>query len=312
MNVYSGKSEILKQRNTVVTIGTFDGLHKGHIDILQLLKTKADELDARSFVITFDPHPRSVVSKDYEIDLITTLEEKKKLFEENDVDNLMIIEFTKEFSQLDSDAFVLDYIVNKTGAKHIVIGYDHRFGRDRGGSEDNLRKLGNKYGFEVTVVGPRQVDDETVSSTKIRNALKAGEVEKACNYLGREYRIRGKVVEGAKRGRILGFPTANISPSNDKKLIPAKGVYFVEVVLESTKHYGVMNIGVRPTFDDTLQTVLEVYIFDFDKNIYNEKIEIGFIKRIRDEKKFSSKEELVEQINKDKEKALEILNTLVN
>lgn len=312
MKVYSGKSEIEKQDNTVVTIGTFDGLHKGHVDILQALKAKADEMNARSFVITFDPHPRSVVSKDYYMDLITTLEEKKELFEENGVDNLMIIEFTKEFSQMESDDFVLNYIVNKTGVCHIVIGYDHRFGKDRGGGEENLRELGKKYGFGVTVVGPRQVGDNTVSSTKIRKALNNGDIETAEEYLGRQYKLRGKVVEGAKRGRKLGFPTANIEPNSDNKITPAKGVYLVNVGLASGRYYGVMNIGYRPTFDDEFRLVCEVFIFDFSGKIYGEDIEIGFIKKIRDERKFTSKEELIEQINKDKEEAKAILNTMVN
>ncbi len=312
MNIYTDNSQIEKNKNTIITIGTFDGVHRGHRNILNLVVEKAKSFNGRSLVITFDPHPRTVVSKTADIGLLTGLDEKIEIFDEIGIENLLVVKFTKEFSQLSYEEFIEDWLIKKVGVKHIVIGYDHKFGKNRGGDEIKLRSSGNKFGFDVSTVSSISIGDETISSTKIRNSLLEGDLEKANNYLGRNYLISGKIVEGANRGKLIGFPTANINPDQKEKIVPKKGVYVVSAILDSTNYFGVMNIGVRPTFDNSQITVIEVHIFDFNRSIYGEKIKVKFLKRIRDEKKFESKEELIEQIKKDKKESIDFISTLVN
>ena len=311
MNLYTQDSNINKTKDTVITIGTFDGVHLGHQKILNHVLHLADEKKSRSFVITFEPHPRLVVSKNYDIKLLTTLDEKVKLFEKIGIDNLMVIKFTKEFSGLSSKEFVRNYICNKIGANHIVIGYDHKFGKNRDGDENKLRELGKQMDFDVTKVEPITAGDTIISSTKIRNLLSEGDIALANKFLGRAYTLSGKVVNGAGRGRSLGFPTANIKVENIHKLIPGNGVYAVSVWLNKEKFAGIMNIGLRPTFNQTPNVIIEVHILNFDKDIYNEDLQIEFLRRLRAEKKFSSKDELIWQINIDKKNALKIVNSYV-
>ncbi len=311
MNIFDENSNIEKSKNTVVTIGTFDGVHRGHRKILDELIRISKEENSRNFVITFEPHPRTVVSQNFDIRLLTTLEEKKEIFRLYGIENLMVINFTKEFSKLTSEEFIRKFICNKIGARHVVIGYDHKFGRNRDGNESTLRNLGEKLGFDVTQVPPITENGVIISSTLIRNLLMDGKIEEANNYLGRNYSLSGKVVHGAGRGISLGFPTANLQPDSKQKLIPANGVYAVSVKLENKVYFGVMNIGFRPTFNQTPHAITEVHILDFNKNIYNENIEVQFVKRLRDEKKFGSKEQLVQQIENDIKRTKEIFKEKV-
>lgn len=309
MKIYSDDSLIEPNKNTVVTIGTFDGLHLGHRNIISELISEAGKRNARNFVITFEPHPRKVLGKDNGIKLLTSLDEKKKFFEINGVENLLIVNFTKEFSELSSTEFVKKWICNKMGVSHIVIGYDHKFGKDRDGDEKLLKEMGKEKGFTVSTVGPVKIDDIIISSSKIRRYLLEGEIELANRFLGYNYILSGAVIQGAKRGRTIGFPTANIGNIPDDKLIPKNGVYAVRVHIGEKVFGGMMNIGYRPTFKDTNELMLEVFIFDFDENIYKMKIEIEFLHYLREEIKFSTKEELVEQLSRDSIEAKNVLNT---
>jgi len=310
MNIYTDISEIEKDENTVITMGSFDGVHLGHKSIFEVLIAKSKELNSRNFLVTFSPHPRTVVMQNVTVNLLTTIREKKELFEKAGIENVLIINFTKEFSQLGYEEFIEKYFVNGIGIKHFVVGYDHKFGKDREGNEAVLKRLGNKYGFGVSVVPPLSINNENVSSSKIRKALLNGDLEKATKYLGRNFCFYGKVVEGARRGRLIGFPTANLEINDPHKLVPKSGVYLVNCSFKFEKYYGLMNIGYRPTFGDVTKSIIEVYIIDFDKNIYGENIRIDFIKRIRDEIKFNSKEELIEQISRDKEDTLKFIGEL--
>lgn len=311
MNIYTDISEIERDENTVITMGSFDGVHLGHKSIFELLLSKSKELNSRNFLVTFSPHPRTVVMQDTTVNLLTTIREKKELFEKAGIENVLIINFTKEFSQLNYEEFIKKYFVNGIGIKHFVVGYDHKFGKDRAGNESVLEQLSNKYGFGISVVSPLSIDNENLSSSIIRKALLDGDLEKATKYLGRNFCFYGKVVEGARRGRLIGFPTANLEINDPHKLVPKSGVYLVNCSLNFEKYYGLMNIGYRPTFGDVNMNIIEVYIIDFNKDIYGESIRVDFIKRIRDEKKFDSKEELIEQINKDKTDTLKFIGELV-
>ncbi|MFA3782489.1 bifunctional riboflavin kinase/FAD synthetase [Melioribacteraceae bacterium 4301-Me] len=313
MKIYSDTVNI--NNNTiryVVTVGTFDGLHIGHMKIIDSVVRKAQSVNGQSVLVTFEPHPRLVLSKDYNIKLLTTFDEKRKLLQEAGIDNLIVINFTKQFSQLSSEEFIYHYIVQKIGAQHMIIGYDHKFGKDRNGDVNKLKQLGEKWNFSVTSVPPAKINGEIISSTLIRNALNDGDIEKANLFLGRAYSFSGTVVEGVKRGRTLGFPTANIHLNNEMKLIPKRGVYFCSVKLMNENLYGLMNIGIRPTFENKKELVIEVHILNFNDDIYGQELEIDLIKRIRDEKKFESKEQLVNQIENDKKQALEYINVLIN
>lgn len=312
MKIFYDINEVNKEKSTVLTIGTFDGFHKGHQQIIDLLVKEASKAQARSFLITFEPHPRSVLSKDFDLKLLTTLEEKLHLISEAGVDNVLVINFTPEFSKLSSDEFIEQLIVGKIGLSELVIGYDHHLGRDRGGDENKLKELGKTFGFNVTPVYAVKIGDDAVSSTKIRHALADGNITKANDYLGRNYSFSGDVVKGAMRGRTLGFPTVNVKLDNKQKMIPARGVYLVKIRENGGNHYGIMNIGMRPTFGDTVELVIEVYIFNFDRDIYGEHVTIEILERLREEKRFPSKEALIGQLENDKKIALEIINHLNN
>jgi riboflavin kinase/FMN adenylyltransferase len=310
MKIYDDSSGFIKNRKTVVTVGTFDGLHKGHIKIIETMKKISAEIDGTTLMVTFEPHPRSVVSEDFDLKLLTPADEKKKILEETGLENLVVLNFTKEFSRLTSEEFIRHYIVGKFGTSCMVVGHDHKFGRDRLGDESKLREVGKQYGFEVTAVPAETIEGEIISSTKIRNLLAEGNVEKAGLMLGRNYCISGIVVKGAQRGRLLGFPTANIKPENELKAVPKRGVYVVGCSCSGKKLFGIMNIGIRPTFENTNSQVIEVYLFNFEEEIYGERISVDFIKRLREEKKFDSKEELILQIEVDKMQALQLISLI--
>ena len=311
MNVFDSLSEVKKDKNTVVTIGTFDGIHLGHKKIIEKVIEKTSGYGGRNFVVTFDPHPRSVVSNGKDIKLLNTLEEKLNILSDFGIQNTLVIKFTKEFSQLSSEEFFKKYIIDGIGIKEVVIGYDHHFGKGRGGDKNTLDEMGIEFNFNVTSVDAVSIDGTTVSSTKIRNALNEGNVKQASMLLGRYYSFSGKVIKGDQRGRLLGFPTANIKLDDENKLLPLIGIYAVEFIVNSQKHFGLMSIGKRPTFYNDGSVTTEVYIFDFNDDIYDKSVTVNLVDRIRGEEKYSSAEKLIEQMNKDKEAGLEIFSKLV-
>jgi riboflavin kinase/FMN adenylyltransferase len=312
MQVFNSIKELTKDKNTILTLGTFDGIHPGHIKIIDKLVSCSKKKGCRNLVITFDPHPRAVLAGSDSVKLLTTLEEKIALLEKNGVENLLIINFTKEFSALSAEDFIYSYLVNGIGLNEIVLGHDHHFGKGRTGNEELLKNIGAKENFTVTTTEAVFVDDEIVSSTKIRNALTDGDIRKANKFLGRNYEFSGVVIGGDKRGRKLGYPTANIKLESKEKLLPATGIYAVKVAFESENHIGLLSIGKRPTFYNEGALVAEVYIYDFDREIYRSKIKIELIERLRGEEKFNSAEDLINQMNKDKENGLKIFNKLNN
>ena len=308
MNVYYGIQEFKKLENAVVTSGTFDGVHLGHQKILNRLNEVAKLNNGQSVVITFYPHPRSVISPDNQIvKLLSTLDEKIELLEKSEVNNLLIIPFTREFSELSSEEFIQKILIETIGAKTLVIGYDHRFGKNREGGFDYLKLNKEKYGFEIEEISRQDIENVGVSSSKIRKALQEGDVPSADHFLGRNYSLSGLVVKGKQLGRTIGFPTANIQVREIAKLIPSDGVYAVKVYYKDESFGGMLNIGNRPTVDGTYQTV-EVNIFDFDQEIYGENLTVEFLQKIRNEQKFNGLDELKTQIAKDKITCKGILN----
>lgn len=306
MRIFNDLSEVQKAENTVLTLGTFDGLHLGHKKIIEKLKKKAVSLNCRNFVITFSPHPRNVIGDNNRIKLLTTDEEKIKLFEEFGVENLLIVNFTKEFSQLSSETFFKNFILEKIGLEEIIVGYDHHFGKGRSGDVNTIRKMGIEFGFDVTTVEAFKINNDPVNSTKIRKALSSGDMKTTNSYLGRSYSFNGLVISGDKRGRQLGFPTANIKIEGDDKLLPVLGIYAVEFSFDNEVHKGLLSIGIRPTFYNSGDIVPEVYLYDFNRDIYDKKVTVKIIEWIRGEEKFPSAEALIEQMQKDKLKGLEI------
>lgn len=296
--------------NTVLTVGTFDGVHAGHRAIIDKVVEKANQRSARSVLVTFDPHPRDIINPgDDGIKLLTTLQERCEILAELGIDQMVVIPFDRDFSLLTSEEFIRQVIHKKIGVSEFVIGYDHHFGRNREGTIETIKKLGKELEFDSYVVSKREVGKKTVSSTAIRKAIsEEGNVEQAADFLQRPYRLNGTVVHGDKRGKQIGFPTANIKPEHSNKIIPKDGVYAVRVRITGDWWDGMMNIGTRPTFDGKQQT-LEVNLFNFDKNIYGKEVQVRFYNRIRDEKKFEGKEELIEQLKKDKSQARELLSS---
>jgi riboflavin kinase/FMN adenylyltransferase len=300
--------DVKREENSVVTVGTFDGVHAGHRAIMDTVLKKADEHEARSVIVTFDPHPREIINPgDAGIKLLTSLQERREILEELGIDTMVVIPFDRDFSLLSSEEFIKDIIYKKIGVTEFVIGYDHHFGKDREGSIDTVKRLGKKMDFDTYVVSKREVGAKTVSSTAIRNAIsEEGDVEQAAEFLQRLYRLNGMVVHGDKRGKEIGYPTANIKPEDKRKIIPKDGVYAVHVRIEDNWYDGMMNIGTRPTFNDRERT-LEVHLFNFDEDIYGKEVQVRFVKRMRDEKKFDGKEELINQLKVDENSAKEIL-----
>jgi riboflavin kinase / FMN adenylyltransferase len=312
MLIFRNLDEIEHNKNTIVTLGTFDGIHLGHREIIETVVKKAADSNFRSFLITFDPHPRKVISKDDKIKLLCSLDEKIEIIKSLGMENIFLVNFTREFSQQSPEEFIQKYIIEGIGVKEIVIGYDHHFGKGRGGNVETLLELGNEKGFDVTAVGEFKIGSDTVSSTKIRNAVLSGDCLTATEMLGRFYSFSGTVVQGDSRGKELGFPTANLKIDDEDKLLPAIGIYAVECIIEEKKYYGLLSIGTRPTFYSQGSIIPEIYLFDFDQNIYDKTITVNLVEKIRDEQKFSSVDELIEQMNKDKKAGQEILAKLIN
>lgn len=289
-------------KESVVTVGTFDGIHLGHKKIISDLQEIKNRKNLRSVVVTFDPHPQLILkNKHHAIKLLSTKEEKLEKFKELGVDLVYILNFTKEFAEISAEDFFKRYLIEKTGLTDIVLGYDHNFGKNREGNFESLKEFGGKYGFGVHKVDEFKINGDRVNSTTIRNFLTEGNVSKASFLLGDNYYFSGKVIYGDKRGSSIGFPTANIEPLSEHKLIPKNGVYFVRAEVKEKKFFGMMNIGNRPTIAENTEIFIEVNLFGFSENIYGETVKIEFIEFLRDEKKFSSLEELVSQLKKDKE-----------
>lgn len=306
METVQGISQFNSSINTAITIGTFDGVHIGHKQLLKRLINNAKKNGLKSVVLTFFPHPRMVLQKDAGIKLLNTVEEKKKILQEMGLDYLVIHPFTKEFSRLSALEFVRDVLVNQLKVKNIVIGYDHRFGRNRNASIQDLVAFGNDFEFLVEEIPAQEIDDISVSSTKIRKALEQGEIQTANSYLGYRYVLNGTIIRGKGLGKDLGFPTANINIEEEYKLIPQNGVYIVSCEIEGQVLSGMMNIGMNPTVNGVSRSI-EVHLFDIDKDLYGKRIQVRFLKKIRVEQKFESLLELSKQLEKDKQFALEFL-----
>lgn len=309
MMVVRSLAEIKKDNNSVVTVGTFDGVHLAHQEIIREVVNRARMLEGRSVVVTFDPHPKEIVgNSQHPVRLLTTLQERIALIAGLNVDLLLVINFTYEFSRISAREFYATYIVNGIGVGEVVVGYDHMFGRDRTGGIEELVRIGQEFNFSVSAVHPYRVNNVVVSSSKVREAILAGAVERAAELSGRLYVLSGTVVHGDGRGATLGYPTANIEPDSTRKVIPGRGVYLVGVSVQGNQMYGMMNIGVRPTVRSGEETSIEVHIFGLERDIYGEKVSVSFVRKLRDEQKFSSLEELTHQLRKDREVSLQLLS----
>ena len=298
MNIYSSIHDFSTSKKTVFTLGTFDGVHVGHIKIIERLLNASSD-DEQSLVLTFFPHPRMVLQEESDIKLLNTIEERTKLLEKAGLQNLIIHPFDQAFSRLSAEEFVKNILVDIFNIKKIIIGHDHRFGRNRTANIDDLILYGKEFGFEVEQISAQEIDEVSISSTKIRNALNEGKIALANEYLGYNYLFSGTVIHGKKLGRTIGFPTANLKIEESYKLIPAIGVYAVKCTVGTKTVNGMLNIGTNPTVDGQ-NTSIEVHLFDFQEDLYDKKIKVELIKRIRDEQKFASVEELKQQLHKDK------------
>ncbi|GGZ31832.1 riboflavin biosynthesis protein [Echinicola pacifica] len=300
MKIYEGLDHFHSIKNPVVTSGTFDGVHLGHQKILGRIRQIAEQEQGETVLLTFWPHPRLVLYPDeHNLRLLTTFEEKAVLLEQFGIDHLITIPFTKEFSQLSSEEFIQRVIIDKLQTKKLVIGYDHRFGKNREGSFEHLKANQKRYGFAIEEILREDVDHVAISSTKIREALSLGKVEEAHEFLGRDYELSGLVIKGQQIGRSIDFPTANIHVPDSYKLIPGDGAYAVRIVVDSSEYYGMLNIGNRPTVDGVKRTV-EAHLFGFEGNLYDKQIKVYFKDFLRAERKFANLEELKKQLAKDK------------
>lgn len=305
MKIFNNSELRGRVQKPVLTIGTFDGVHVGHQEILSRLIKEARRIGGESVLFTFHPHPREVIFPDnHGLKMITSQDEKMDYLSSIGLDSVILFPFTKGFSELTAEEFVKKILVDQIGVSKVVIGYDHHFGKNRKGNIHLLKEFGLKYNFEVEEISAQEVDEINVSSTKIRKSLQEGMMEVVNSYLGRPYEINGLVVEGNQLGRSLGFPTANIEVDDAKKMLPVNGVYVVEVEFEDQIYRGMMNIGFNPTHNLKKEESIEVFIHDFDRNIYGEALKVRVHKKIRDEKKFLSPEELKNQLKKDADYSL--------
>jgi riboflavin kinase/FMN adenylyltransferase len=305
-----GWDDIARDDQAVVTVGTFDGVHRGHKVIVDHLLARADERGGPSTLVSFDPHPRSVV-RDQEVPLLTTVEERAAILEAMGLDRFVVIPFSTEFAQKPPEAYVEDVLVERIGLQEITVGYDHRFGRKRAGDVDLLRECGERFGFAVDIIPPQKVDQDVVSSRRVRTLLlEEGDVDRAADLLGRPYELCGTVARGEGRGRQIGFPTANIALDDPRKLVPKRGVYATFVTTpDGRRHGGMMNIGRRPTFDE-MEVTVEVHLFDFEGDLYGERLSVQFLQRLRDEQKFDSVDALAMQLSEDERHCRTIVEEL--
>jgi len=299
LKIFNSITSFHNEKPTIVTIGTFDGVHLGHQKIIAQITAAAIENQCDSLVLTFFPHPRMVLQEGTEMKQLNTIEEKTKLLERLGVDHLVIHPFDKTFSRMTAEEFVKEVLVDTFQLKKIIIGYDHRFGRNRTADINDLIAFGETYGFEVAQISAEELNDVSISSTKIRTALNEGNITLANNFLGYAYSLTGEVVKGQQLGRTIGYPTANISVREDYKLIPQNGVYVVKSTIQGKTVFGMMNIGNRPTVNGTSQTI-EVHFLDFEQDLYNQTISVSLLKRLRSEQKFPSLDALKAQLLQDK------------
>ena len=309
LKIFNSIKSFNATKPTIVTIGTFDGVHFGHQKIVAQITKNAHALNCESLVLTFFPHPRMVLQESTEMKQLNTLNEKIALLDNLGIDNLVVHPFDKEFSRLTAEEFVKKVLVDVFKIKKIIIGHDHRFGRNRTATIDDLINFGETYGFEVEQISAEEINEVSISSTKIRNALLEGNIELATNYLGYDYSLTGIIFKGKQLGRTIGYPTANITIEEDYKLIPNNGVYIAKSVLNGKTIFGMMNIGTRPTVDGTKQTI-EINFFDFKQDLYEKKITISLLHRMRSEQKFESIDALKNQLGKDKKTALAFIENL--
>lgn len=306
MNVITyGKDQWHHNQGACITVGTFDGVHCGHQGVIDLMCNVARAQQLRVVVVTFDPHPQIVLARaDRDpLLLLTTIEERCEQLAAAGVDDVVILPFTREFASTSAEDFVHS-LTSMINVQHFFIGHDHAFGRDRGGNEELLQRMGAELGFAVSKIPPLVTTGVVVSSTLVRTAIKNGRVEEASEMLGRPYSVRGQIVRGDGRGRQLGFPTANVVPADPHKLLPASGVYVVSMMLNGAEYYGMANIGVRPTFTSDTVPTLEVHLLDFDNDIYDSTVDVRFHMRLREERKFGSREEFLTQIEQDKQQTI--------
>jgi riboflavin kinase/FMN adenylyltransferase len=307
MKIFNNIQSYSSEKESILTIGTFDGVHIGHNKILTKLVEESKKNNLSSLIMTFFPHPRMVLQKSQEIKMIDTIDEKIHLFEKTGVDNLIIQPFDENFSKIRAKEFVEEILVKKLKIKHIIIGYNHRFGKDREASVDDLKKFGLNYMFTVEEIAAQEIHSIAISSTKIRNAILKGEIKKCNEYLGRNFMLTGEVVHGDGLGKKINFPTANIEIPETYKIIPKNGVYLVKAIINSEIYFGMMNIGVRPTIGGENKS-LEIHFFNFKDNIYNKTFSVEIICKIRDEEKFSSIDKLKIQLKKDEQFCLKLIN----
>ena len=301
MKIYTNFDEIGQIPNPVLTIGTFDGVHVGHQKIIEQLNHRADKVGGESVLFTFFPHPRMIIHPtNHGIKLIQTQEEKIEKLARLGLKHLIVFPFTKDFSELTADEFVSQFLVAKLHVHTIIVGYDHQFGKNREGNLHFLESRALHYGFCVEEISAQEINAVNISSSKIRKALSKGDIYTTNHYLNETYQLSGTVIHGNKLGRTIGYPTANIQIDDSLKLIPGNGVYGVKISLESGHvHLGMMNIGTRPTIDNSMETHIEVHLFDFSEDIYNQKIHVSLIERVREEQKFANVEALKQQIAQD-------------
>ena len=303
MKIYTSLQEFTSTKKTIVTLGTFDGVHLGHTVILDRICNIAKQENLESVVLTFFPHPRLIVSNDTEIKMLNTMAEKAKLLEQKGIQNFIIHPFDKLFSELSPREFVKQILIKQLNIQKIIIGYDHKFGKNRAADFNDLIAFGNEFGFDVEEIPAKQVDEVSVSSTKIRNSLLEGNISLANDYLGYSYMLSGIVVKGNQLGRTIGFPTANIQISENYKLIPKNGVYMITTILNNKIIFGMMNIGVKPTLGENLLSI-EVHLLHFSEDIYGHEIQVNVMERLREEQKFESFEVLKSQLEIDKANTL--------
>ena len=309
MKVTKGLKNALSSHPSILTLGTFDGIHQGHRTIISKLTSESKKHDLKSIILTFFPHPRNIVSSK-KIKSISTIDEKIQIFSELDLDELIIQNFNKSFSEMGAEEFI-KLLINNLNLKKIIVGYNHRFGKNRSADINILKDFSSKYDFEVVEIKAFEVEKIKISSTKIRNAINDGNIDVCNNYLGYNFNINGIVVKGKSIGKSIGFPTANINIAEKYKIIPKNGVYLVRCFFEKNKFYGMMNIGFNPTFGSNEKTI-EVNIFDFNRDLYDKNIRIEFLKFIRDEIKFDNAEELQNQLIDDRENCIKHINSTYN
>lgn len=309
MKLFHSINDFQSTKKTILTLGTFDGVHIGHKKILERITQNTENGKYESLVLTFFPHPRMVLQEKSEIRLLNTINEKIELLEATGIENLVVHPFNESFSRLTAEEFVHTILVDKFQIHKIIIGHDHRFGRNRTANIDDLIAFGKEYGFEVEQISAEEIQDVSVSSTKIRKALNEGNMALANKYLGYEYFLNGTVVKGKQLGRTIGFPTANIHIEEDYKLIPKIGVYVIKAFVNEETVYGMMNIGFNPTVNGEKQTI-EVHLFNFDKDIYEQNIKVSLLHYIREEQKFGSVDALKAQLHQDQTESLVFVNLL--